>query len=118
LPSRYANDPRNATITLGSKGPKIAGAPIFGGLGNEPDITDASVAAGIVAAAAPSWLGGVENWAGGAALRTLAYLVLTVLSIVLFVLGLERVLGPSPMTNRNLALEGAKYAANPSGIPY
>jgi hypothetical protein len=37
---------------------------------------------------------------------------------VLFVLGLERVLGPSPMTNRNLALEGAKYAANPSGIPY
>jgi hypothetical protein len=40
------------------------------------------------------------SWAEGAALRALAYVVLTVVAIALFVLGLERTLGPSPLTRR------------------
>jgi hypothetical protein len=60
------------------------------------------------------WVSGLTGWAEGAALRALAYIVLTVAAIALFVLGLERTLGPSPLTR------GLPTGINPvtARIPY
>ncbi|HEY8775807.1 MAG TPA: hypothetical protein VIM33_04915 [Gaiellaceae bacterium] len=44
------------------------------------------------------WVKDFTGWADAAALRALAYLVLTIAAIALFVLGLEKTLGPTPLT--------------------